>query len=398
MTQSEQPTFATRVVHAGERQDFSRVHPVVGPIHPSVGYTFADARELDAVLGGEQSGFVYSTRYANPTVAALETAVAELEGGEAAHAFASGMAAIHMALLAAGVRAGASVVAAADIYGATYTLLQDLLATLGADIHFVDVTNLDAVSAAVTATQPVVLFVETMSNPLIKMADLPRLADIAHQHDARLLVDNTFCTPYLCRPLTCGADVVIHSATKYLAGHGDVMAGVVVGTADFKEKLLALTKLVGSTLGPFEAWLLHRGLKTLALRMDKQCASAQAIAERLQKDSRIGQVHYAGLRDHPQRPLLQQLTGGRAGGVLSFVIKDAGRAEVFTFMDALQLIQPATTLGDIYSLLLYPAISPHRTLTAVERQTLGISDGLVRLAVGIEDPEDIWADLDRALG
>lgn len=392
-------SFHTRAVHAGEPRHKEDGRPVVGPIHPSVGYTFTDSRQLDAVLGGEQEGYVYSTRYANPTVAAFETAVANLESGETATAFASGMAAIHMALLAAGAQAGTAVVAAADVYGATYTLLQQTLARQGTAVRFVDVLDLDAVQKTVAARRPAALLVETISNPLMKVADLPRLAEIAHAHGALLLVDNTFCSPYLVNPLNFGADVVIHSATKFLAGHGDVMAGVVVSSAAFKaERMTPLTKHIGSTPGPFEAWLALRGLKTLPLRMARQGDGALAIAQWLNEHPKIGRVYYAFLPDHPQRELMHTLSGGKGGGgVLSFEIKDAGKAQVFAFMDALQLIQPATSLGDIYSLLLYPAISSHRTLTPAERHDLGIGDGLVRLSVGIEDVADVQADLAQAL-
>jgi len=390
--------FATRSVHAGERLNHEGINPVVAPIHPSVGYTFTDSNDLDAVLGGENPGFVYSTRYANPTVAALETAVSNLEGSADALAFASGMAAIHIALLAAGVRAGAAVVAAADIYGASYSLLQQIFTELGAAIHFVDVTNLDEVQKAVTTTKPVALFAETISNPLMKVADLPQLAAIAHKNDALFLVDNTFCSPYLCNPIQFGADMVIHSATKFIGGHGDVMGGIVATSSALKEKLLTVNKLIGSSIGPFEAWLTLRGLKTLTLRMKQHCQNALTIATWLQNHPKISHVNYTFLPDHAQYDLMQTLSNGKGGGgVLSFDIIQAGRDQVFAFMDALELIQPATSLGDIYSLVLYPAISSHRSLTPAERASLGIGDGLVRISVGIEDVADIQKDIAQAL-
>ena len=398
MANSDNTSFTTRTVHAGERLDLDGVNPVVSPIHPSVGYTFADSNDLDAVLGNEKAGYVYSTRYANPTVTAFETAVANLEGTESAHAFSSGMAAIHMSLLAAGVQAGTSVVAAADVYGATYTLLQGIFTVLGARVHFVDVLDLEAVHQTVVQEKPAVLLVETISNPLMKVADLPRLVEIAHAGNALLLVDNTFCSPYLCNPGQFGADMVIHSATKSIAGHGDVMAGIVATTAALKEKTFTLNKLVGSSIGPFEAWLALRGLKTLSLRVRQQCDNALALAEWLGSHPKINHVNYPFLPDHPQYELLHSLTEGRgAGGVFSFDILGAGREQIFAFMDALDLIQPATSLGDIYSLVLYPAISSHRTLTPEERASLGIGDGLVRISCGIEDVADIQADIERAL-
>lgn len=391
-------SFITRTVHAGEQAALGDIHPVASPLFPSVGYTFADSADLDAVLGNEKPGFVYSTRYANPTVDAFERAIANLEGAEAACAFASGMAALHLALLAAGVKAGTGVVAAADLYGATYSLLQTLFADLGAWVHFVDVTDLNAVAEAVTRQKPVALLVETISNPLMKVADIPRLAEIAQQNSALLLVDNTFCSPYLCNPIRLGADMAIHSATKFISGHGDVMAGIVATSHTLKNELVRLNKLIGSSLGPFEAWLALRGVKTLALRMHQQCANALELAQWLCTHPQITQVNYAFLPDHPQYTLMHQLSHGKgAGAVFSFAIAGAGRAEVFAFMDALQLVQPATSLGDIYSLVLYPAISSHRSLTPQERARLGISDGLVRISAGIEDVADIQADIARAL-
>lgn len=390
--------FTTRAVHAGERADLSHINSVVTPIFPSVGYTFADSTELDAVLGGAQPGYVYSPRYANPTVAAWETAVATLESAEAALALPSGMAAVHLALLGAGVRAGCHVVVAADVYGATYSLVQGIFAELGATVHLVDVLDLDGIEAILGRVSCTAVLVETISNPLMKVADLPRLAELAHAHRAKLLVDNTFCSPYLCNPLTFGADMVIHSATKFIGGHGDVMAGIVATTTALKNEMVRLNKLLGSSLGPFEAWLAHRGLKTLPLRMRQQCQNALAIATWLQNHPKISQVHYAFLPDHPQFDLMHQLSGGKGGGaVLSFEVCGAGKPEIFALMDALQLIQPATSLGDIYSLMLYPAISSHRTLTPAERHSLGIGDGLLRLSAGIEDAADIQADLAQAL-
>ncbi len=398
MTDLSKKSFKTRAVHAGERLDVAGVNPVVSAVHPSVGYTFRDSNDLDAVLGNEKEGYVYSTRYANPTVTAFETAVADLEGAESAHAFSSGMAAIHMSLLAAGVQAGTSIVAAADVYGATYTLLQDVFTALGATVRFVDVLDLDAMSQTVAREKPATILVETISNPLMKIADLPRLGEIAHANGALLLVDNTFCSPYLCNPIEFGADMVIHSATKSIAGHGDVMAGIVATRAALKEKSFALNKLIGSSIGPFEAWLALRGLKTLSLRMRQQCDNALALATWLQSHPKIKHVNYPFLPDHPQFKLLDSLTGGKgAGGVFSFEILGAGREQVFAFMDALDLIQPATSLGDIYSLVLYPAISSHRTLTPEERTSLGIGDGLVRISAGIEDVGDIQADIEHAL-
>lgn len=404
---SEQSIF-TLAVHAGERatettpltgSDAGRSYtPVVTPVHHSVGYTYEDTQDLDAVFAGASDNPVY-TRYGNPTVSAFEAAVASLEGGAAALAYSSGMAALHGALLAAGARAGAAVVAGHDVYGATYALLDRLLASQGVTVHFVDVADLHAVTAALQELKPVALLAETVSNPLLKVADLPALARLSHEAGAAFIVDNTFASPVLCRPLSLGADYVVHSATKYLGGHGDVLGGVVaVGRPELRRALNEVNKLLGANLAPQEAWLAHRGLKTLPLRVERQCRNAAIVAEWLNTHPQVEKVNYPGLPSHAQHALATSLFGGELyGAMISFDLAGAGRAEVFRFMDALRLIQPATTLGDVYTLTLYPAMSSHRALDPETRRHIGIGDGLVRLSVGIEDPEDIILDLKQAL-
>ncbi len=403
----------TLAVHAGEHTTRTTpltgpdaghsYQPVVTPVHHSVGYTYEDTEDLDRVFAGSSDNPVY-TRYGNPTVAAFEAAVAALEGGEAALAYSSGMAAIHAALLASGVRAGTSVVAAHDVYGATYALLNRLLSAQGVTVRFVDAADLNAVDAAAKELKPVAVLVETVSNPLLKVADLPALARISHESRAAFIVDNTFATPVLCRPLSLGADFVVHSATKYLGGHGDVLGGVVVvGKREQRQALNELNKLLGANLAPQEAWLAHRGLKTLPLRMERQCRNAAIVADWLASQERVSRVNYPGLPSHAQHGLAASLFAGASGdeplygGMMSFDLKAAGRAEVFHFLEALRLIQPATTLGDVYTLTLYPAMSSHRALDADTRARIGIGEGLVRLSIGIEDPRDIVADLDQAL-
>jgi cystathionine beta-lyase/cystathionine gamma-synthase len=389
-------TFQTRAVHAGERIRAADYTPVATPIWPAVGYLYESMDDMDAVFAGAKQGYVY-LRYASPTVSAFEAAVASLEGAESAQAYSSGMAAIHASLLAAGAKAGCSVVAALDLYGATYTLLRGLLDSLGVNVRMVDVADLAEVDNALEETRPILLLAETISNPLLKVADVPSLAALAHRYGAALLVDNTFASPYLFNPVKHGADYVIHSATKYISGHGDVLAGVVATSAENKSKLFELNKLIGSVLGPFEAWLALRGLKTLPLRMKQQCQSAQQVAEWLRTHPRVAKVNYPGLAEHPQHDLAGRLFEDRGnGGVLSFVIQDADKALVYRFMESLNVCLPATTLGDIYSLVLHPATSSHRGLTAEERARIGIPDGLVRLSAGIESAEDILADLESA--
>jgi cystathionine beta-lyase/cystathionine gamma-synthase len=397
MTDLSNKAFPTRAVHAGERPPHPDYIPVATPIHPTVGYLYDSMDDLDAVFATTREGYVYP-RYGSPTVAAFEAVMAELEAGESAHAFASGMGAIHAALLAAGVRAGTTVVAALDLYGATYMLLNRLFAGLGAIVHFVDVTDLTAVEAVLDKARPAALVVETLSNPLLKVADLPALGDLARSYDTQLLVDNTFASPYLCNPLVYGADFVIHSATKFIGGHGDVMAGVVVTSSENRRTLYELNKLVGGVLGPFEAWLSLRGTKTLPLRVRQQCVNAGRIADWLSQHHQVSHVNYPGLAGHPQRALAGRLFDERGfGGVLSFEISDADKATVFRFMEALDLCLPATTLGDIYTLVLHPATSSHRSLSPEEREQVGIGESLVRLSAGIEEAADIIVDLDQAL-
>src|SRR5437870_50047 len=281
----------TDVVHAGkptERLDFS---PMAVPIHPSVAYAYDRADELEAVFAGQKAGHIYR-RYSNPTAAAFESAMAVLEGGEAAYATASGMAAIHGALLAAGVRAGARVIASQDCYGATYALLDGLLREQGAETQFADPTDLTRLERALEEVKPTVVMCETASNPLLRLADVETIATMAHQRGALLIVDNTFPTPYLCSPLKLGADFVVHSATKYLGGHDDVLGGVVVTSAVNRARLFEIEKNIGANISPFDSWLALRGLKTLALRMRQQCDNAERVARWLHDDRRVTTVHY----------------------------------------------------------------------------------------------------------
>lgn len=392
----------TQAVHAGERAERPDFTPVSTPIYPSVGFTYEDMRDLDKVFGGERDGYVYP-RYGSPTVAAFERAMTILEGvpevGCGSVAYASGMAAVHAALLGTGVRAGTAVVAAADVYGATYALLERLMATMEVATRFVDIANLDEVAQAMQAVRPVALLCEIISNPLMKVADVPALAALARESGAALVVDNTFATPYLFRPMAYGAQYVVHSATKYLGGHGDVMAGVVICSEERAQDLHERQKLLGANLGPQEAWLALRGLKTLPLRMRQHCDNALVVAQWLEEHPAISRVNYPGLPSHPQHAVARRLMGDWGyGGMLSFALRDAGQDEVFRFMEALELVLPATTLGDVYSLMLYPAHSSHRQVSPEVRAALGIGEGLVRLSVGIEQAEDIVDDLAQALG
>jgi cystathionine gamma-synthase/methionine-gamma-lyase len=389
--------FATRAVHTGKGDLSGDFIPTTAPIYPSVSYHYEHMEDLDEVFARKRNGFLYS-RYGSPTVAALEEATADLEGGEKGLAFASGMAAIQAVLLACGARAGSAIVAAQDLYGMTYALLDQVFRSQGVTVRFVDAVDIEAVDRACADLGPVALLVETISNPLLKVADIEALARVAHTHGAALLVDNTFAASYLVRPLGLGADVVINSATKYLGGHDDVLGGTVATSRERFDDLLPVLKLTGANLGPYEAWLLLRGLKTLPIRMERHCENAAVVAGWLEGHPKVSRVFYPGLKSHPQHDLANRLFGDRGfGGVVAFEIEGAGREEVFRFFEALRLCLPAATLGDVHSLVLYPAHSSHRALTPEDRQRIGIGDGLVRLSVGIEAVEDVIEDLTQAL-
>lgn len=397
MGESDKKSIATRAVHAGTGNETEGYTSMSTPIHHGAAYYYKKMEHLDQVFAGTKEGYCYS-RHGNPTVHMLENAMADLEGGDLAFAFASGMAAIHAALIASGVKAGARVVAAQDLYGATYVLLDGFLAKQGVTVRFVDATNLKEVSAACDELKPTVILVETVSNPLLRIADIQALSRIAHGCNASLLVDATFSTPYLSRPLTMGADMVIHSATKYIGGHSDSLGGIVVANSAMKTALFEVMKIMGANLGPEDAWLLLRGLKTLPLRMREHCANAMAVANWLDGHPKVGNVFYPGLTSHPQHGLAKELFGSRGyGGMVSFELTGAGREEIFGFFESLNICLPATTLGDVCTLVLYPAHSSHRGLTERERSRIGISDSLVRMSVGIESPEDIIGDIQQGL-
>jgi len=387
--------FSTQAVHAGRDVPPPTGQPVSPAIYPAVTYTYEDMDELSGALH-ENRGYSYS-RYSSPTIAELEKAVATLEGTEDAVAYASGMGALHGAFAQANITPDQPVVAARNVYGATYTLLNKMYANNGA-LHWVEISDRDAVKAAIEQHHPRAVVLETISNPLLKIPDIPAIIDWAHAHDAIVIIDNTFATPYLYRPIEHSVDVVVHSATKYLSGHGDVLAGIVATDAARAHELRMQSRYYGANLGPFEAWLTLRGLRTLGLRMREHCANALQVAQWLQTQPSIARVIYPGLSDHPNHQLAKQLfRADHFGGMVAFELRDADEPQVFRFMEALKLIQAATSLGDVYSLLLYPAQSSHHALGREERLRQGIGDGLVRLSVGIEDAAEIIADLEQAL-
>lgn len=385
--------LASRAVHAGERQPRPEFTPTSSPIYPSTSYTYDDADKLGLIVGGEERGYVYS-RTGNPTIKALEAAVASIEESEAALAVASGMAAVHLAVLH-GVRAGSKIVAAHDLYGATTVLFTNIFTTLNVETVFVDMMDIAAVERTVMSVKPSVVVMETISNPLLRVPDLPAIATIAHAHGARLIVDNTFATPVMVTPLAHGADVVVHSSTKYFGGHGDVTGGVIATDAFTAAEIFDLIKLTGAVIGPFEAWLTLRGLKTLPLRIEKQSRNAAAVASWLANDPRVDRVHYPGLDDsvhgfgHFRSPL--------RGAMIAFEVPNGSHERSMAFLNALKMWVPGTSLGDIYSLAISPAAVTHRSVDPELRRSAGLGEGLIRLSVGIEDVEDLIVDLDQAL-
>ncbi|BCX05698.1 MAG: methionine gamma-lyase [Candidatus Roseilinea sp.] len=399
--------FDTRLVHAGERPaervGWHNATPTSAPIHCSTTFLYPTAQALDAAFASGGDEVVY-TRWGNPTVQVLEALMADLEEGRGAVACGSGMAALYLALLAAGTPRGATephprhILASRDLYGTTETLLRDFFTAQSVAVSYCDMSDPAEVKAAIGAYEPDVVLLESLSNPLLKWADVEAIAHYAHQADARVIVDATLATPVLHRPLAQGADLVVHSATKYLSGHADATGGILVArTGLLLDMARRYAIQLGMILGPFEARLITRGIRTLGLRMRRQCESAMTIAQALQKHPRIRRVIYPGLPEHPHHSLMALQTCGQFGGLVSFELADATREAAFAFMNRLKLILPATSLGDIFSLITYPPISSHRELTEAERAAHGISDGLLRLSVGIEDPQDILADIEGAL-
>ena len=372
--------ITTRLVHAGERVDVPDGRPVSTPIYASATFTYDSMAEIDQVFSGEKAGFIY-TRYGNPTTAALEEAVRDIEEGATACAYSTGMAAIHAALIACDLRAGSTVLASQDLYGATTSLLNSIFANFGVTTVHVDYSDLAIVREKARELRPQVLIAETISNPLLKVCDIEACVEIARENGARLIIDNTFATPYLSQPLKLGADMVVHSATKYLGGHADAMGGVVVSRDEMDSvALVSVMKLVGGVLGVWESHEILRGLKTLAVRMERQCENAQALARFLKEDERVSRVHYPGI-----------------GALVSIELRDNTKEAAFRFMDALQLIVRSTSLGDVFTSVLHPATASHRDLLPAKRNELGILDGLVRISLGIEKIDDIVADIRHGL-
>jgi O-succinylhomoserine sulfhydrylase len=384
--------FETLAVRAGIHRSHFQEHSEA--LYLTSSFVFDSAAQAAARFAGDEAGMVYS-RYTNPTVDALQERLAALEGAESCVATASGMAAILACILGL-VRGGEHIVASRSLFGATVQLLNNWLPRLGIETTFVAGTDLAAWKAALRPNTRM-LFLETPSNPLTEIYDVAALAQLAHGRDARLAVDNCFCTPALQRPLELGADLVIHSATKYLDGQGRVLGGAVLGNrALIHEPLTAFLRNAGPTLSPFNAWVILKGLETLKLRMDAHCAGALELARWLEAHPRVQRVYYPGLPSHPQHALAarQQASGG---GIVSFVVA-GGREAAWRVVDSTQMISITANLGDAKSTITHPASTTHGRLSPDARAAAGIEEGLLRVAVGLESVRDIQADLARGLG
>ena len=392
----------TKAIHSGDRKPDpdkpGAFIPVTTPVYTASSYIYESTAKLDRVLGREEPGFCYS-RYDNPTNAALEELMTSLENGHGALACSSGMAAIHIALLAALTDRPKSIVAASALYGATTSLMTKVLEPLGIEINFVDICDLDAIRQKIADAKPGCVFMETISNPLLRVGDMDRIAELTRAAGAALIVDNTFATPLLLRPLEHGAHMAVHSLTKFLGGHGDVLGGIIVADEHHSEIIRTLGRTVGPALGPFESYLTMRGIKTFALRMERYCSNACRVATWLSSHPGVARVHYLADPAHPDAAVIRRLLpDGLYGAIVTFELKDGNKEDVFRFMDRLKVVVRATSLGDVHSTVLYPVIASHRDVAPKQRERMGIHDGLVRLCVGIEAVDDIIADLEQALG
>lgn len=393
MKNYEKLGYNTAIIHAGQIPD-----PATGalstPIYQTSTFVFDCAEQGAARFALEEEGYIY-TRLGNPTQNALELKMACLERGEAALAVASGMTAI-AATLWTSCGTGDHIVAADTLYGCTYALLSHSMPKFGIDVTFVDAADPEKIRQAMRHNTKVV-FIETPANPTLTIIDIAAVAKIAHAHGASLVVDNTFMSPYCQRPLEMGADVVVHSATKYINGHGDVVAGILVGEKVFVDQVrfVGVKDITGGCISPFNAWLTLRGIKTLGVRMDRHCQNAMQVALYLENHPKVEKVYYPGLTTHPQYDLARRQMS-QFGAVISFEISggvDAGR----TVMNSVELCSLAVSLGDTETLIQHPASMTHSPMTSEDRLKVGISDGLVRLSVGLEDSADIIADIEQAL-
>jgi methionine-gamma-lyase len=384
--------FSTRAIHGARTPPIEQDTPSV-PIFQTSTFRFDTADEYAETISFRRPGYTYTRGYGNPTVLAFERLMADLERTEAAFGFASGMAAIHTTLTALAA-SGDRIVASAELYGGTYSLLKTLMPRYGIEVTFVDASDLDAVRSTLPGASA--FYCETLANPNVAVADLEALGVACRDAGVPAVVDNTFASPYLCAPARFGFDFVVHSATKYVSGHSDVIAGVVCASDDDIRRVRDIAIETGGTMAPFEAWLCLRGLATLELRMQRHTENAVTVAAALEPHPKVERVHHPSLASHPQHELARRLLPRGAGGMMAFEVAgglEAGRR----FCDALELAWVAASLGGTQTLVGHAASTTHRQLDAEARRAAGVADGLIRISVGLEDPDDIVDDLERAL-
>ena len=384
--------FATRAVHVGTEPD-PHTGALATPIYQTSTFVFDNVDQGAKRFAGEEQGYIY-TRLGNPTQRALEEKIASLENGDDAIVAGSGMAAVSGIFFTL-VEQGDHIVACESIYGCTHAFLSHMLPKYGVNTSFVDTSNLENIENAIQDNTKVI-YIETPANPTMILTDIEGVVEIAKKHDCKVVVDNTFMSPYLQHPLDLGADIVMHSATKYINGHGDVVAGIIVGDQDFIDECrMTAIKDIGGITSPFEAFLMARGLKTLPIRMEKTCANAKVLAKYLEEHPKVDRVWYPGLESHPQHELAKKQMDD-FGGMIAFELKggyEAGK----TLMNSVELCKLAVSLGDLDTLIQHPASMTHSVVSKEERLEAGITDGLVRLSLGIEDADDVVADLEQGL-
>lgn len=388
----ENSGFGTKAIHGGKMKD-TQYGALTMPIYQTSTFEFDCCEQGGRRFAGEEKGYIY-TRLGNPSISAVENKVALLEGGEACAAASSGMGAVSACLWSI-AGAGKHILADETLYGCTFALLNHGMTRYGVEVTFVDTSDLEQVKANLKENT-VCVYLETPANPNLKISDIQAVAELSHAYNPaiRVVCDNTFASPYLQRPLELGADVVVHSATKYLNGHGDVIAGFVVGTEAFinEVKMFGLKDMTGATLGPFEAFLIMRGLKTMEIRMERHCANAKRVAEYLVKQEKVERVYYPGLETHPGYEIAKKQMQD-FGAMISFEVK-GGKEGGMKFVNSLSMIPIAVSLGDAETLVQHPASMTHSVYTEEELKAAGISAGLIRLSVGLENAEDIIADLE----
>lgn len=387
MTKVKQQTAAIR---AGIKRSAEREH--CEPIHTTSSYVFDNSAQAQAVFSGDEEGNVYS-RYTNPTITSLEQRMAAMEGADAAVATASGMAAI-LSVVMSQLKSGDHVVLSRSVFGTTTGIFKNYFTRFGITVTEVNLTDLQQWHDAIEENTRL-LFIESPSNPLSEVADIRALAELAHANNSFLMIDNTYCTPVLQKPLELGADVVVYSATKYLDGQGRALGGLVAGNASMMDDVAGFIRTAGPCISPFNAWVILKGLETLTIRMKAHCAGALELAEWLDSVPEINKVYYSGLPSHPQHELVKSQQTD-FGGVIAFEVGES-HEDAWRFIDATELLSLTPNLGDAKSTIIHPATTTHGRLSAEEQQAAGITQNLIRVSVGLEDLEDIKADLQRGI-